>query len=64
VFIAMEYFPLGDLSMYLNSIVVEDEVRTIAKQLTYGLKIMHDYNLVHRDINPKVKCSFSDKTMS
>lgn len=64
MFIAMEYFPLGDLSMCLNSIVTEDEVRTIAKQLTNGLKIMHDYSLVHRDINPKVKCSFSDKTMS
>ena len=64
MFIAMEYLPLGDLSIYLNSIVVEDEVRTIAKQLICGLKIMHKYNLVHRDINPKVICSLSAKIMS
>lgn len=54
VFLAMEYFSLGDLSIYLNDIMEEGEVKIIANQLTCGLKVMHDYGIVHRDMKPQV----------
>lgn len=54
VYLAMEYFDLGDLAVYLDNILEEDEVKTISRQLVAGLKVMHDHSIVHRDMKPKV----------
>jgi serine/threonine protein kinase len=54
IYLAMEFFDLKDLSEHLMDIVDEEEIRMIARQLTQGLKIMHEHKIVHRDLKPKV----------
>jgi serine/threonine protein kinase len=54
VFIAMEYFPLGDLQNYLSSPLSEKEVKQIASQILEGLSFMHDNGFAHRDLKPTV----------
>ena len=55
VYLAMEYFDLKDLSEHLNDILDEEDIRTIARQITQGLNIMHEHGIVHRDLKPKVR---------
>jgi serine/threonine protein kinase len=54
VFIAMEYFPLGDLQSYLSSPLSEKEAKQIASQILEGLSFMHDNGFAHRDLKPTV----------
>lgn len=54
IFLAMEYFPLGDLSGHIRNINEEDEIVSIVRQLVSALNVSHKHNIVHRDINPRV----------
>ncbi len=54
IFIAMEYFPYGDLQGFMASGLVEADVREIARQVLEGLVYMHGNGFTHRDLNPRV----------
>ncbi|MCJ1455460.1 hypothetical protein MMC28_005815 [Mycoblastus sanguinarius] len=53
VFLAMEYFELGDLHNFLKIPLVEDEARLITTQLLEGLIVMHEHKFTHRDLKPQ-----------
>ncbi|KAH0559852.1 hypothetical protein GP486_003631 [Trichoglossum hirsutum] len=52
VFIAMEYFPLGDLQNYLSSPLPEKDTQQVIHQVLEGLSFMHDNGFAHRDLKP------------
>ena len=54
VFLAMEFFPYGDLAQYLKSPMTEHEIKRITEDLLEGLKIMHAEGFTHRDLKPNV----------
>lgn len=54
---AMEYFPLGDLSNYVKDVVEENEVIMIVRQLVSALEVSHKHSIVHRDLNPRLTLS-------
>lgn len=53
VYVAMEYFPLGDLQRYMDTQMPESQVKFIVSQLLEGLKIMHENQFTHRDLKPQ-----------
>lgn len=56
LYIAMEYFPAGDLKAYLNdNHLSEDEAQQITVQVLRGLEVMHRENYAHRDVKPQVR---------
>ncbi|KAF2806858.1 kinase-like protein [Mytilinidion resinicola] len=55
VFIAMEYFPNGDLQSYLSSPLPEKEVQQITFQILEALSFMHENGFAHRDLKPSVR---------
>lgn len=54
IFLAMEYFSLGDLYQHLSTELSESDVRTITKQILEGLDQMHEHGFTHRDLKPQV----------
>ncbi len=50
----MEYFPLGDLEMYLGLPLPETQAQRIVRQVLQGLVFMHENNFAHRDLKPQV----------
>lgn len=56
LYIAMEYFPLGDLQKYIdsNDPMPEDDAREVVYQVLEGLSLMHAELFVHRDVKPGV----------
>lgn len=56
LYIAMEYFPLGDLQNYLakRGPMHEADAREISFQVLQGLAYMHREGFAHRDIKPGV----------
>ncbi|KAI9772339.1 MAG: hypothetical protein M1840_001088 [Geoglossum simile] len=52
VFIAMEYFPLGDLQNHLSSPLLEIDTQQITFQVLEGLSFMHYNGFAHRDLKP------------
>jgi calcium/calmodulin-dependent protein kinase I len=58
LYIAMEYFPLGDLQNYMieYSPIPEQDVREVIYQVLEGLHYMHHEGYAHRDIKPGVSC--------
>lgn len=53
LYISMEYFPLGDLSLHLNDTTSEADIKQITIDLLRGLQIIHQENFAHRDLKPK-----------
>lgn len=53
IFLAMDYFELGDLSQHLNSKIPEYQAKEITRQLCCGLIEMHRMGFAHRDLKPQ-----------
>ena len=53
IYLAMEYFPLGDLERYMDRQLSEFQIKVIIRQLLEGLCIMHKNEFTHRDLKPK-----------
>ena len=53
IYLAMEYFPLGDLERYMDRQISELHIKSIIRQLLEGLRIMHQNEFTHRDLKPK-----------
>jgi DNA-binding NarL/FixJ family response regulator len=51
-FIAMEYFPCGDLKARLQNPVSEDECLEYLQRIAQALSVVHAQGLVHRDLKP------------
>lgn len=52
-YIIMELCDCGDLLSIMNKPIDEKFVRAYFCQLIHGLKFLHNYKLIHRDIKPK-----------
>lgn len=53
VYLAMEYFPLGDLERYMDRQLSKLQIKVIIRQLLKGLCIMHQNGFTHRDLKPQ-----------
>lgn len=56
LFIAMEYFDLGDLQKYMisNDPMPEGDAQEVVYQILHGLYFMHREGFAHRDVKPAV----------
>lgn len=56
LYIAMEYFPLGDLQKYMssNGAMPEADAQEVVYQILDGLCFMHHEGFAHRDVKPGV----------
>lgn len=52
-YIVMELCDSGDLQSIMNGPMKEDHVKYYFCQFINGLKFLHTYNIIHRDIKPK-----------
>ncbi|KAK6339742.1 hypothetical protein TWF718_009136 [Orbilia javanica] len=54
IFIAMEFFPLGDLGKVIRSEppLSETETSQIIRQVSEGVRFMHEGGFAHRDLKP------------
>ena len=53
IFLAMDYFELGDLSQHLKSKIPEVQAKEITRKLCCGLVEMHRMGFAHRDLKPQ-----------
>ena len=53
VYLAMGYFPLGDLGRYMDRHLAILQIKAIIRQLLEGLCIMHRDGFTHRDLKPQ-----------
>jgi DNA-binding NarL/FixJ family response regulator len=51
-FIAMEYFPCGDLKARLQNPISEDQCIAYLRRIASALSVVHAQGLVHRDLKP------------
>jgi eukaryotic-like serine/threonine-protein kinase len=51
-FIAMEYFPCGDLKARLQNPISEGECLAYLQRIAHALSVVHAQGLVHRDLKP------------
>jgi DNA-binding NarL/FixJ family response regulator len=51
-FIAMEYFPLGDLRGRIKQGIEPLRALTFLRQMAEALKVLHDAGVLHRDLKP------------
>jgi DNA-binding response OmpR family regulator len=51
-YLAMEYFPCGDLKARLQNPLTADEALAFLREIARSLKVVHDAGLIHRDLKP------------
>jgi DNA-binding response OmpR family regulator len=51
-YLAMEYFPCGDLKARLQNPLTSDEAIAFLKEIARSLKVVHDSGIIHRDLKP------------
>jgi DNA-binding response OmpR family regulator len=51
-YLAMEYFPCGDLKARLQNPLTADEALAFLKEIARSLKIVHEAGIIHRDLKP------------
>ena len=51
-YLAMEYFPCGDLKARLQNPLTADEAIAFLKEIARSLKVVHEAGIIHRDLKP------------
>jgi DNA-binding response OmpR family regulator/tRNA A-37 threonylcarbamoyl transferase component Bud32 len=51
-YLAMEYFPCGDLKARLQNPLTADEAIAFVKEIARSLKVVHEAGIIHRDLKP------------
>lgn len=51
-YLAMEYFPCGDLKARLQNPLTADEAISFLREIARALKIVHEAGIIHRDLKP------------
>jgi ActR/RegA family two-component response regulator len=51
-YLAMEYFPCGDLKARLQNPLTADEAVAFLKEIALSLKVVHEAGIIHRDLKP------------
>ncbi len=51
-YLAMEYFPCGDLKARLQNPLTADEAIAFLKEIARSLKVVHEADIIHRDLKP------------
>ena len=51
-FLAMEYFPCGDLKARLQNPLSSNEAIAFLKEVARSLKVVHEAGIIHRDLKP------------
>jgi ActR/RegA family two-component response regulator len=51
-YLAMEYFPCGDLKARLQNPLTADEAIAFLREIARSLKVVHDAGIIHRDLKP------------
>ncbi len=51
-FLAMEYFPCGDLKQRLQNPLTPAEAIAFLKEIARSLKVVHEAGIIHRDLKP------------
>jgi tRNA A-37 threonylcarbamoyl transferase component Bud32/DNA-binding response OmpR family regulator len=51
-YLAMEYFPCGDLKARLQNPLTADEAIAFLKEVGRSLKVVHEAGIIHRDLKP------------
>ena len=63
-YIAMEYFPSGDLRTELAGGMSQDRVLEVLEQLARALQAIHAHGIVHRDLKPENVMRRADGTVA
>ncbi len=51
-YLAMEYFPCGDLKARLQNPLTADEAIAFLKEIARSLRVVHEAGIIHRDLKP------------
>jgi DNA-binding response OmpR family regulator len=51
-FLAMEYFPCGDLKARLQNPLSAEEAIAFLREMAHSLKVVHEAGIIHRDLKP------------
>jgi tRNA A-37 threonylcarbamoyl transferase component Bud32/ActR/RegA family two-component response regulator len=51
-YLAMEYFPCGDLKARLQNPLTADEAIAFLKEIALSLRVVHEAGIIHRDLKP------------
>ncbi len=51
-YLAMEYFPCGDLKARLQNPLTADEAIAFLREIARSLKVVHEADIIHRDLKP------------
>ncbi len=51
-YLAMEYFPCGDLKARLQNPLTADEAIDFLREIARSLKVVHEAGIIHRDLKP------------
>jgi len=51
-YLAMEYFPCGDLKARLQNPLTSDEAIAFLKEIARSLRVVHEAGIIHRDLKP------------